>query len=459
MPPDHSKPLRGQGQQDNVTKETTDKLGLISFITMGLGGAIGSGIFVVIGTAIRLAGPAILLVLLIGGIATAVITMVLAEMAVTQPVEGSWSVYADKYLGKWAGFLAGWMYWTSGVLTMATELVAASLLVKWWLPASPLWLFSLIFAVMVTGINLMDVRSLGRIEAWLSFVKIGVLALFIIVGVLFMTNTIPGYPLPRGGLDYASWFPGGWRGTLAALILVMYAYAGVQIIGPSMGDLRNPQVNAPRALPFINGTLLFLYIASVAVLISLVKWSAASVAGSPFVAIFANLHQPVASTILNAVILSAVFSALNSNMYGVPRMLTSLAARKDAPHFLSRADHRGVPVVAVLASSACLLLVVALSYFFPQNIFVYAASAGGVTSMFGWLIIVITHFSFRHKEQAKLKLKYSGFPYTSVFAAIILLLSLSGTFLTPQQFIGILASLFLLALYLGIYAISHHGKQ
>jgi len=433
------------------------RLNLPAFIMMGLGGAIGSGIFVVSGTPIRLAGPAVTAVMLAGGTATAFVTMMLAEMAVTQPVEGSWSVFADRYLGRWAGFLAGWMYWTSGVLTMATEVVAASLLTRWWLPHPPLWVFSLGFSLLVTGLNLLNVKAFARVEGWLAFLKTGVLIFFVILGGLDLAGVLPGFPPPRGGL--VPFFTGGWPGTLAALILVMYTYAGVQVIGPSMGDLENPRSNVPRSLPFINGTLLLLYIATTAVLVALVPWSGVAVNGSPFVALFADLRKPVIAGILNAVILSAVISAINSNMYGVPRMLTSLADRADAPRILARLDRRSVPVAAVAASAACLLLVVALAYFFPQNIFIYAASAGGVTSMFGWLIIAATHLAFRRREKGNLKLRYRGFPYTTLTAAAILLLALAGAFLTRRQAVGMVAGLVLLALYLGAYFILSRGGK
>ena len=432
------------------------QLTLTAFVMMGLGGAIGSGIFVVSGTPIRLAGPAVLVVFAIGGLATTLVTTMLTEMAVTEPAAGAWSVWADRYLGRWAGFLAGWLYWTSGVLTMATEVVAASLLTQWWLPHSPLWLFNLLFTLAVTGLNLLDVRAFARIEAALAFVKTGVLILFVVAGGLVLAGAVPGFPPPQGSLR--GFFPGGFHGTLAALILVMYTYAGVQIIGPSTGDLDKPQTNAPRSLPFIDGTLLILYLAAVAVLIGLVPWSKVAVNGSPFVALFAALHQPVIAGILNAVILSAVISAINSNMYGVPRMLTSLAHRSDAPRFLARHDRRGIPVAAVLASSACLLVVVALSYFFPQNIFIYAASAGGVTAMFGWLIIGATHLAFRHQKKGTLKFRYRGFPLTTYAALVILLLAVAGAFLTPRQSVGVLAGLLLLAVYLALYWLLKHRR-
>ena len=211
------------------------ELNLSAFIAMGLGGAIGSGIFVVSGTPIRLAGPAILPVLLVGGLATAFITMMLTEMAVTQPVEGSWSVYADKYLGKRAGFLAGWMYWTSGVLTMATEVVASALLLRWWFPTTPVWFFSLLLTLLVTGLNLLDVRAFGYIEAWLAVIKVGILVLFIILGGLVIARCIPGFSAVPGGMAPTGWLPGGWRGAVAALILVMYSFAGVQIVRPCRG--------------------------------------------------------------------------------------------------------------------------------------------------------------------------------------------------------------------------------
>jgi L-asparagine transporter-like permease len=431
------------------------ELNLPAFIAMGLGGAIG---FVVSGTPIRLAGPAILPVLLLGGLATTFITMMLAEMAVAQPAEGSWSVYADRYLGGWAGFLAGWMYWTSGVLTMATEVVASALLVRWWLPAAPVWLFGLLFTLLVAGLNLLDVRSFGYLESWLAFIKVGILVLFIVMGGLAIVRIIPGISL-SGGMAPTGWFPGGWRGAVAALILVMYSYAGVQIIGPSTGDLDNPEINAPRALPFIDGTLLVLYVASIAVLINLVRWPAVSVTGSPFVAIFANLNAHLIGDILNLIILSAVVSAINSNMYGIPRMMMSLSERHDAPQFLARTDRRGVPVPAILGSAVCLLLVVVLSYFFPDDIFIYAASAGGVSAMLGWLIIGITHLAFRQKERNNLKLHYHGFPFTTLFAIVIILLALAGAFFTSQQFIGMLAGFILLLLYLGVYSLVNSLKK
>ncbi|MDA8334798.1 MAG: amino acid permease [Peptococcaceae bacterium] len=435
------------------------QLSLLALLSIGLGGAIGPGIFVAIGTSIRLAGPAVLALLLVGGLVTVFVTMMLVEMTVIQSAEGSWSVWADRYLGRWAGFLAGWLYWTAGVLIMTTEVVAASLLTMWWLAQSPLWLFSLIFTLLVTGLNFLDVRTLGGIEVWFAFFKVGILVFFIFLGVMFIAGNHPGILPFWSGRDATGFFPGGWQGTLAALILVMYAYAGIQTIGPSMGDLKDAPTDAPRVVPLLNGPLLILYLAAIAVLINMVRWSNVSVSGSPFVAAFASLHQPVIGGVLNAAILIAVFSALNSIMYGVSRMLTSLAGRGDAPRFLARINRQGVPVPAVAASAACLLLAVVMSYLFPRDIFIYAASAGGVTSMLGWLILGITHLAFRRQEKERLKLRYPGFPFTTWATMIIILAALAGTFLTPRQTVGMFVSLLLLWLYLGIYYAFRHGRS
>ncbi|OAT87078.1 amino acid permease [Desulfotomaculum copahuensis] len=437
------------------------QLGLLELIMMGLGGAIGSGIFVASGIPIHLAGPGVALVFLAGGLITALVTMMLAEMGVADPERGSFSAYADKYLGRPAGFVSGWMYWTSGILTMATEMVAAALLARFWLPHWPVWLFSLIFATLVTGLNLLDVRSLSRVEEWLAFVKAGMLALFIIAGAAVLLGFWPGHPSPglSNYFGHGGFFPTGPHGPLASLLLVMFAYAGVQVIGLAMADTNNPEQTVPRSIPVINTVLPVLYVGAMLVLTGLTDWSAVKTDGIPFIPVIQSLGIPGAAGLINAVILSAVISAMNSNMYGVPRMLNSLSQRRDAPAFLGRPDRRGVPVYAVLVSAVFLLLIAGLAYLLPEQIFVYVASAGGVTSLFNWVITGFTHLRFRsHPQRQKdaRRLRYAGFPYTTWTAIVLLLVVLGTAALSRGQLAGLISGLVLLVLYVAAFYLLRH---
>jgi len=432
------------------------QLGLAELIMMGLGGAIGSGIFVAVGIPVRLAGPGVAVMFLIGGVITALVTMMLAEMGVAEPARGSFSAYAEKYLGRFAGFLSGWIYWTSGILTLATEMVAAALLARFWLPHWPVWLLSLIFAALVTGLNLLDVRALSRVEEWLALIKAGVLGLFIIVGAIVLLGLWPGHPSPglSNYIDHGGFFPTGPRGLLAAMLLVMFAYAGVQVIGLAMADTRQPERTVPRSIPIINTVLPLLYVGAVLVLTGLVPWSTVKTNGSAYVPVIMRLGIPGAAGLLNAVILSAVISAMNSNLYGVSRMISSLSRRRDAPFFLGRADRRGVPVYAVLLSAVILLLIVGLSYLLPKRIFVYVASAGGVTSLFNWVIIGFTHLRFRRhplRREKGRKLRYAGFPGTTWTAIVLLLLVLGTAALSRDQLVGLIAGVVLLLIYVAVF--------
>lgn len=437
------------------------QIGLLELIMLGLGGAIGSGIFVASGIPVHLAGPGVILVFLTGGIINMLVLMMLAEMGVAQPVSGSFSIYAEEYLGPGMGFVSGWIYWTSGILTLAAEMVAAAMIVRWWLPSWPIWSLSLVVALIITGVSLLDVRAFARLEEWLSFIKVGVLVLVIVLGAVLLTGLWPGYKSPgitnyvaQGGL-----FPNGWRGILTSLLLVMFTYAGGQVIGLAMGDTRDPAKTVPKAVMAINFTLLFLYIGSITMLTGLIPWSTVPQDGSGFVPFFQLLGVPGVAGIMNAVILSAVLSAMNSNMYGVPRMLNSLANRHEAPAFLAKHDRRGIPVAAVLASMAFLLLVAGMSFLLPQQIFVYIASASGVTILLNWLLIAVTHLRFRlHPRftQDQKLLRYPGYPYTTYSVIILLLVVLATAALNHDQLVGLIAGLIIFAIYTGLFYIVRH---
>jgi len=321
------------------------RLNLLSLTMLGLGGAIGSGIFVASGLAITQAGLAIILTFIIGSFISTLIMTMLGEMSVCEPTSGSFSVYAGEYLGPALGFISGWIYWLAGILTLSTEMVAAAIITRYWLPDWPIWLISLIIAGVIIGISFLNVKTFARVEEILSFINVGILLVIVVLGVVVFARVWPGIKSP-GLSNYVTnggFFPNGIKGAFSSLLLVLYAFGGEQVIGPATGDTCEPQKTIPRAVKLINIILAILYIGAITTLVGLVPWYQVPLNGSRFVFLFDKLGIPEMTAIMSAVILSAILSAMNSNMYGVPRMLKSLAERHDAPAFWRKASEEVCP--------------------------------------------------------------------------------------------------------------------
>jgi len=429
----------------------TGKLSLLDLTMLGLGGAIGSGIFVASGLAINQAGPAIILTFIIGGIISTLVMTMLGEMSAHEPTSGSFSVYAGEYLGPALGFISGWMYWLTGILTLSTEMLAAALIARFWLPTWPIWLISLIIVGVIVGISFLNVRVFARVEEILSFIKVGILLIIIASGVAVFSGMWPGIKSPgvSNYVIHGGFFPHGLKGALSSLLLVLYAYAGEQVIGPASGDTRNPKKTIPRAVRLINIILIILYIGAITALVGLVHWYQVPLNGSGFILLYNNLGMPAMTHIMSAVILSAILSAMNSNMYGVPRMLKSLADRHDAPAFMAKIKQGGMPITAVFISSTFLLIVVGISYLLPQNIFVYIASASGVTLLLNWLVIALTYIRFRRCRKIKQGTQSEqsfGFPYTAITAIVLLLIALATSAMSSNQLVGLMVGISLVIL-------------
>ncbi|WP_407311463.1 amino acid permease [Desulfosporosinus sp. SB140] len=447
--------------QENHRRPSYNNRGQINFtgLTMlGLGGAIGSGIFVASGIAVNQAGPSIILAFVIGGIISTLIMRMLAEMSVHEPTNGSFSVYAQEYLGPNLGFTSGWMYWMAGILTLATEMVAAALIVRFWLPYLPIWLISLIIAMVIIGISFLDVRVFARVEEILSFIKVGILLVVIGMGIVLFAGFWPELKSPGivNYLGYGGFFPHGSSGFFSSLLLVLFTYAGEQVIGSAAAETQDPVKTVPKAVNVINVTLVFVYLGAITTLVGIVPWNQIPQNGSSFVPLLRQLGLSGISSIMNAVILSAILSAMNSNMYGVPRMLKSLAERHDAPVFLAGENRRGVPVAAVLISSAFLLIVAGISYLLPQEIFTYIAGSAGVALILNWLIIAVTYYCFRKQVKSNSDvrlLKSPGFPYSTIIAIILLSVVLATSVLGKNQIVGLVVGTITMLAFSGVFAL------
>ena len=428
-------------------------------IVMSLGNIIGSGIFLGSSTVISVAGPAAVLAYLFGGVLMAFEVTFITEMCVINPAPGAFRVHASEVFGPWMGFVNGWMFWCSGVLGMASEVAAAAMFTRFWLPQVPQWVLCLLYAGIMALINLCDLKGLSRIEGGLASVKVIALVLFVLVGLLTLLHIVRfGQLRPTNPFSsVTTFFPHGLAGVFASMIMVMFSYTGTGIIGLAVADTEDPGKNAPPAVAVISTVVIVLYVLSILFLVLLSPQGGFSTTASPYVEILRRLHIPYSDDILNFIVLTAALSGLNSSMYSSSRMLSSLGRDGLAPRAFSKISRNGVPVLALLTGSGALLLTAILSYLIPSTVFIILATASGFLAMFNWLTISVTHYFYRKKtlktQPEKLRYKAPGYPYSSfgLAAAIIALFCTSPLY--PGQFSGLVGSVVLLAALVACYFI------
>jgi L-asparagine transporter-like permease len=416
-----------------------------SLTLLTLGGIMGSGLFLASGMAIHLAGPSIVVVFLVGFVAMALEITALAEMSAADPTPGSFLVYCQRVLGPGFTFVTGWIYWFSSVLTMSSEVTAAALFTRTWVPATPLWLWSLAYSALIVGLNFVSVRGFGQVEAVLAGVKVLAVLLFLAAGTAALAGWLPAQPA-RGlatwsqALAQGGWLPHGAQGAAAALLLVLFAYAGTGVIGMAAAETAHPARTIRQALRATIAWVAVLYLGSAVFLVTLVPWTSAPTHSSPFVHAVATLGIPFAAALLNLVLLTAVLSTMNAALYANVRVLYSLAHEGQAPRALGRLNHRGLPVAATWTSAGLLLGAIALAYLLPHRAYAYLVTATGFQAMFIWLIVLLTHLRYRpyllrHRAQA-LHFRLPGYPLTTLLPMAIVLIGLAAALREPSEAVG-----------------------
>ncbi|MDF9407400.1 MAG: GABA permease [Pelotomaculum sp. PtaB.Bin013] len=437
----------------NVNK---NELSLVNVIMIALGGVIGAGIFVASGIPINIAGPGAVLAYIAGALVVIPIMLYTSEMAAAKPSSGGFSVYAHEYLGPMMGFVTGWMYWSSGILSMATEVTAAALVTHWWFPSWPLWIFSLIYSLLITILNFMDIRGFSKVEGLLAQIKVIALLLFIVLGLLFIKGWWPGV-LATGTVNYFQWggfLPGGWIGVYSSMLLVIFSYAGMAVIGMISTQVRNPGKTLWRAVMASGLTAMILYAGTILVITGIMPWQTVPTDSSPVVAVLQKLGVTFAGSLLNAIVLIAVLSCMNTSMFGVSRMLQSLAARNEAPHFLLKIDNKGRSIPAITITSSFLGLAILLAYVLPHKVFIYVASASGFIALFNWTITTLTYLRFkRHSPKIKQPFVLWGYPFLPYLSLFLLFLTVASIPLVTQQLPSMITGIVLVFLYSGIYMV------
>ena len=430
---------------------------------IALGGAIGTGLFYGSASTIKLAGPSVMLAYLTGGVVIFLIMRMLGEMAVEEPVSGSFSHYAAKYWGAFPGFLSGWNYWFNYVIVSMAELSVIGIYMNYWLPDLPQWISALVVLAFITALNLVAVRAYGEMEFWLAIVKVAAIVLMIALG-LYLIFSRPGpFPVNFSSLwAHGGFFPNGVWGMMLSISVVMFSFGGIELIGITAGEAADPGRSIPRAINQVIWRILIFYVGAMAVLMALWPWDEVGMEASPFVQIFSNVGIPAAAHILNFVVLTAAISVYNSAIYSNSRMLYGLAVGGDAPKGLKNLSQRGVPVVGILISSGVTLLAVLLNYLFPGRVFMLFLSIAMASVIISWGTIIITHLKFRRlyvQEGRRARFCAPLFPVANyICLAFLVVMYLLMTQIPDMQFAVAVLPVWLLALWLGYRRKVHGGE-
>ncbi|MCA6093823.1 amino acid permease [Streptomyces sp. SCA3-4] len=384
---------------------------------IALGGVIGAGLFVGSGAGIAAAGPSIVLAYAASGLLVMFVMRMLGEMSAANPASGSFSVHADRAIGRWAGFTAGWMFWTLLVVGVGIEAIGAAHIVQGWFPGTPSWMWVLAFMALFCVTNLGAVSRFGEFEFWFAALKIGAIALFLALGVLAILGVLPGSDSPGTAhlLHDGGFLPRGMDGLLAGLLASVVAYGGLETVTIAAAESQDPARGVAKAVRTTMWRIGVVYVGSMLVIVTLIPWNSGDVTESgPYAAVLDRLGVPAGGQIMNVVVLIALLSAMNANIYGSSRMAYSLVARGQGPKALGTVSG-GVPRRAVLASCAFGFFAVLLSYWWPTTVFAWLLNMVGAVVLVVWGFIAASQLLLRRRLEReapeKLVVRMRGFPY------------------------------------------------
>jgi len=402
---------------------------------IALGGAIGTGLFLGIGPAAVLAGPSVILGYALAGIIAFFIMRQLGEMVVEEPVSGSFSHFAYKYWGTFAGFASGWNYWVLYILVSMSELTAIGIYVHFWWPTIPLWTSSLFFFVAINAINLTSVKVYGEVEFWFSIIKVAAIIAMILFGVYLLVSGTGGEQASiqnlwnDGGFFAKGLFSadgkGGFQGLFAAIALIMFSFGGLELIGITAAEAENPEKTIPKATNQVIYRILIFYVGALVILFALSPWKNITTDSSPFVTVFESLKgfqfnllgktiyfTSVIANVLNVIVLTAALSVYNSCVYSNSRMLFGLAEQGNAPAFLSKLNRNHVPIMAIMVSGLFAAICIIINKVIPDKALEILMSLVVSSLIINWLMISITHLKFRkQKQKDQVKTKFPSFIY------------------------------------------------
>jgi amino acid transporter, AAT family len=409
---------------------------------IAIGGAIGTGLFLGSSLAVHTAGPGVILTYILGAGIALLLMRALAEMAVAHPTAGSFGVYAEIYIGKWAGFTVRYTYWAAQCVAIGGEATAIAIYCQWWFPHTPQWLWILIFTIALLYVNARGVGSFGSFEYWFAMIKVVAIVLFIALGMALILGWSPRPAIGLSNLTGDGGFlPTGVRGVWMAIVFVIFSYVGTEVVAVTAGEAKNPAVALPRAFRAMAARLIIFYLGAMFVLVAIVPWTqiqaGGSVTASPFVRVFQLIGIPAAAHIVNFVVITAAASSMNCDLYLASRMIFSLARGGFAPRSWGRVSSQGTPVRALFVSAAGLALALIISILYPASAYVYLFGISLFGGLYAWLIIFVTHLFFRRSRAP-----VAGWWPARLLASSVGALSIAAILLTTWWVEGMRITLF-----------------
>ncbi|WP_206603719.1 amino acid permease [Streptomyces sp. CB03238] len=453
MNTDHKDPSGPAGTADDKTTHLRGALRTRQMVMIAIGGVIGAGLFVGSGKAISQAGPAVLVAYAAVGTLVVLVMRMLGEMSVAQPETGSFSSYAGRELGPWAGLAVGWLYAYHWCVVIGFEAVAAGVIARQFLPGLPPWLAALIVMASLMAVNFCRVESYGSFEFWFAMIKVAAITVFLLIGLAAILGALPGHSAPglanltgQGGFA-----PNGWLPVLQASLIVFFSYFGTEAITIAAGEATQPAEAVRAGIRSVIWRILLFYIGAITVVVTLMPWNTTAVTESPFTAVLDHLGVPGASSIMNAVLLTAILSCLNSGLYSSSRMFYSLAHRGEAPRLLCRTAPNGAPVPAIVLASAVGLITVVANYFLPTGvIFDFLLSSSGSIAVIIYLAITVTHLRARARMQRecpdRLTVRMWWYPYLDLVVLAALLTIIGAMALNTATSRSLILTLFVTAI-------------
>ncbi len=424
---------------------------------IALGGVIGAGLFVGSGVVIQATGPAAVLSFALTGTLVVLVMRMLGEMASAYPATGGFYEYNRLALGELAGFMTGWMYWYFWIIVVALEAVAGARLLHGWFPAVAPWCFTLALMTVFTLLNLLSVRSWGETEYWFASIKVIAITLFLAIGIVVACGLWPDLPGGFANLTaHGGFMPKGPIPVLTGAVAATGFYFGAEIVTVAAAESAEPEQAVARAMQSVVARVLVFYVGSILVVVTLVPWNSPGII-QPYVTALAAVHVPGAAQIMNGVILTAVLSALNSGLFASSRMVMALARRGDAPHGIARLNRRGVPVSAILLSTAFGYAAVIMNYVSPEHVFAFLVDSYGTVAIFVYLLIALAQLRLRRRLEReapeRLRARMWAFPALTIVAIATMLAIVAAMAFIADQRLPLLFGIVSALAMLGGYAI------
>ncbi|MGP3916013.1 amino acid permease [Nonomuraea sp. 10N515B] len=402
----------------------THALGNRQVQMIAIGGAIGVGLFLGAGGRLAATGPALVLSYAAAGLAAFFVMRALGELVLYRPVSGSFVEYANEFIGPWAAFASGWMYWVNWAFTGIAELTAIAAYIHYWAPAFPQWATALIALGFVLTVNLLSVRLFGELEFWFAMLKVLAITVFLVVGLVLVVFSI-GQAGPHNLVAHGGFTPTGFPLVLMSLQSVVFAYASIELVGITAGETARPHEVMPKAINGVVWRIAIFYVGSVALLAMVLPWTAYRAGESPFVTVFSGLGVPWAGDAMNLVVITAAMSSCNSGLYATGRILRSMAMKSEAPRFAGALSTRHVPIGGIVFTAATFLAGVALFYFLPERAFNIATAVASLGVITTWGVLVHCQTRLRRSGHRS-TFPMPGSPYTNWltlgFLALVVLL-------------------------------------